>query len=380
MERRHIALILASVLLISTTSSHAGPFDSAFESLKKAFDQGTSDASESPRTEATDAAKARTPAGHDAKDVVDAFHGKGVDAHGYEGLLSSTDEYCAELIDPFQLTDMTTVLAEEAATSAAYTLANKMFGDTSVSTDPDDILASAKEKAKRMNWLPMPLEVEYGRSLHEERVIADVSMIARSNKGRIKRLYAQADGLLGKVLESISEDHPYDFKLFLIDNADLNAEALPGGYLYLSRGALESRYAELILSHEIAHVLKRHQTREIQARLVDSATTMKDLLEIVDDHRSPRAQVAHRVARLHGLVLNYSRQQELQADACSVRIVTGMRGISIENEIDPYVASITSAPISGNSERSLSLHPEYPQRAQRMKQAAVATRDGGTMQ
>ena len=53
----------------------------------------------------------------------------------------------------------------------------------------------------------------------------------------------------------------------------MNAEALPAGYIYVTRKAandLDDGALQLVLGHEIAHVAKRHTSKQIQQRLVDT--------------------------------------------------------------------------------------------------------------
>ncbi|MES2297681.1 MAG: M48 family metalloprotease [Pseudomonadota bacterium] len=69
--------------------------------------------------------------------------------------------------------------------------------------------------------------------------------------------------LVGHVLAANTERAGLEWHFAVIDDMELNAFAAPGGYVFISKGLLLSmrNEAELagVLSHEIAHVLKRHQ-------------------------------------------------------------------------------------------------------------------------
>src|SRR5262249_52898128 len=60
----------------------------------------------------------------------------------------------------------------------------------------------------------------------------------------------------------LHSDAKIPFTVKVIDSADVNAFALPGGFLYVNRGLLEAAENEAevagVLSHEIAHVTARH--------------------------------------------------------------------------------------------------------------------------
>jgi predicted Zn-dependent protease len=66
----------------------------------------------------------------------------------------------------------------------------------------------------------------------------------------------------------------FTFQFQIVDDATPNAFALPGGYIYISRGllALVATEDELanILGHEITHVTERHSIKQMQSRLLPS--------------------------------------------------------------------------------------------------------------
>ncbi len=75
-----------------------------------------------------------------------------------------------------------------------------------------------------------------------------------------QRLAAKAPG----------EKFPYQFKV--VDTKEVNAFALPGGFLYVNRGAIEAakNEAELVgvMAHEISHAALRHGTNQMTKQMV----------------------------------------------------------------------------------------------------------------
>lgn len=80
---------------------------------------------------------------------------------------------------------------------------------------------------------------------------------------------------LGQWLAMHSDRPNLPWKFGIIDTDDFNAFSTPGGYVLISRGLLDDmrNEAELagVLSHEIAHVVRKHHLQALQTSLRDSA-------------------------------------------------------------------------------------------------------------
>lgn len=109
---------------------------------------------------------------------------------------------------------------------------------------------------------------------------------------------------------------PYKLRLIVVDNAAVNALAIPGGYIVVYRGLLEeTRSAEElagVLAHEVQHVLLRHTTRT----LIQNASTGLLLAAVAGDV-SGMTGYGVESARALG-VLRYSRHHEEEADAAGM--------------------------------------------------------------
>lgn len=59
-------------------------------------------------------------------------------------------------------------------------------------------------------------------------------------------------------------DYPWTFKV--VNSREINAFALPGGFVYVNRGVLEAAEDEAqlagVMAHEIGHVTMRHGTHQ----------------------------------------------------------------------------------------------------------------------
>jgi len=104
------------------------------------------------------------------------------------------------------------------------------------------------------------------------------------------------------------------FHFHVLDSPEINAFALPGGYVYITRGLLAylNSEAELaaVLGHEIGHVTARHGVR--QASSAQAASLGAGLLAVL----FPQVAGAQQSASLLGTALlrGYGREHELEAD------------------------------------------------------------------
>ena len=122
---------------------------------------------------------------------------------------------------------------------------------------------------------------------------------------------------IGRFLVSTSELPNLEFTFTILNTPTVNAFAVPGGYIYLTRGllALANDEAELaaVMAHEIAHVTARHGARSHGRNVL--ATIGMIGLNILGGGRYDE------VARLGttGVLRSYSREHEHEADKLAIR-------------------------------------------------------------
>ncbi len=130
---------------------------------------------------------------------------------------------------------------------------------------------------------------------------------------------------LGKKLAAGApgEKYPYQFKC--VNDASINAFALPGGFLYVNRGTIEAadNEAELagVIGHEIGHVVLRHGTNQASKQYVAQAPLA--ILGGILGSKSfgaVLAQIGTKFAA-NSILLKYSRDDERQADLMGAQIL-----------------------------------------------------------
>jgi Peptidase family M48 len=231
------------------------------------------------------------------------------------------DKHCPDIVQPYKLTD-------NVASVGAFTLEEmlkklpNLFDSRARSSKKDlDLGASARIAAIQMNWLPMQAEVLYGEKLHQE----ETDVLDRESRIG-KKFYPVADRMLAEILEAVEEPHEYEFKLYLLKNATRNAVARPGGFIYVDQGLIDNPAqhpkAYFALAHEVAHVLQRHETKEVQSMIVDSIKTRSDLAKVMSSVRgNPNVVLAH-VKVQKNLFTQHHVDQELQSDSCAARLLS----------------------------------------------------------
>jgi predicted Zn-dependent protease len=131
---------------------------------------------------------------------------------------------------------------------------------------------------------------------------------------------------IGRRLVATLGETPYYFKFRVIDQAEPNAFATPGGFIFVSRGllALVNSEDELagVLAHEISHVTLRHHARQATRGVLPSVLSIpgraigavvgEDVGNIINAPLSVAGQA---------YLSSYSREQESEADDAGVQLV-----------------------------------------------------------
>lgn len=179
---------------------------------------------------------------------------------------------------------------------------------------------------------------------------------------KLERMVA---GIVGKLV-TVSDNPTQVYQITILNSPNVNAFALPGGYLYVTRGllALANDTAELaaVIAHEMGHVTANHgilrQQKEAEVEL--ASRVVSDVLSDKDAGR--RALVRGKLK-----LAQFSRNQELQADAIGIEAIG-------EAGFDPYAAAAFQETMaaytefrnaSANVDTSLDFlatHPSTPQR------------------
>ncbi len=120
-----------------------------------------------------------------------------------------------------------------------------------------------------------------------------------------------------------------EFTFFIIDDDQINAFAIPGGYVGVNSGlVLAMDYEEqlaAVVAHEVAHVTQRHHARAFATGTRSSVSTAAAVLAaILIGQASPQAGQAALAAGLAATrqsAINFTRSNEIEADRIGIEIL-----------------------------------------------------------
>jgi predicted Zn-dependent protease len=184
---------------------------------------------------------------------------------------------------------------------------------------------------------------------------------------------------LGKELAAGSErpDLPWSFKV--LDDPAINAFALPGGYVYVTRGILThlGSEAELatVMGHEIGHVTARHGVNQMSKQMLAMAGL--GLAVLLSDEAEDWAGVA--AIGMSLLFLSYSRNDESQADQLGLRYAQNA-GFDLREspELFRLLDRAEKVEGAGRLPHWLSTHPDPGSRRHRLEEKIAEMQQAGT--
>ncbi|HEV7249401.1 MAG TPA: M48 family metalloprotease [Shinella sp.] len=195
---------------------------------------------------------------------------------------------------------------------------------------------------------------------------------------KTERLVARIAG----ALTLVSENPNQSYRITILNSPAINAFALPGGYLYVTRGLLalanDASEVAAVLSHEMAHVTANHGI-ERQKKEEAEVIASRVVAEVLSSNIAGKQALARGKLRLAA----FSRNQELQADVIGVRMLgeAGYDPYAAARFLDSMAAYARFTAVDPDSDQSLdflSSHPNAPQRVELARLHARAFGAEGT--
>lgn len=171
---------------------------------------------------------------------------------------------------------------------------------------------------------------------------------------------------LARVAPAQLRNSHYDWTFNVVNSADINAFALPGGYIYLNRGAIDAAQNESqiagVVAHEEGHVVMRHGTHQASEMMLAQAP-----LSILAGLLGQSSSLGSQLAQLgigfgvNSILLRNSRAAEAQADEVGTYIL-------YHAGYDPYGMAQFFAIIQKKSpQRTLQFFSDHPSPGNRIR-------------
>ena len=189
---------------------------------------------------------------------------------------------------------------------------------------------------------------------------------------------AQATAYVNAIVRRLAAHAPgpeFRYQAKVVNSRDINAFALPGGYVYVNRGLIAAVRSEAelagVLAHEIAHVAERHGTE--QATKAYGAQAAIPILGQILGGRDRRMGLPEQIIGSLGVnaaFMKFSRNAEHEADRVGAEIMAraGYDPMAMASFFDLLQAQRRSNPNAVAS--FFSSHPQPADRSARIRQHA----------
>ncbi len=188
----------------------------------------------------------------------------------------------------------------------------------------------------------------------------DEIILGRKNHPQMLKLFSgeYEDKLLesyvssvGKLLAQTVERRQFDYKFTVLNSGVVNAFALPGGYIYISRGllALASSESEMaaVLAHELGHINALHHAQRQGKKVLTNAV----LTSVGIAAGKEVARFSDIIAS--GLLSALSREDEIDSDKLSFRYLA-------RAGFDPHAVPSFLAKLRANAQLNAKREGEAP--------------------
>jgi predicted Zn-dependent protease len=167
-----------------------------------------------------------------------------------------------------------------------------------------------------------------------------------------------------------SSGYPFEFYV-LADTQTINAMALPGGPVFVTRGLVDLMETDGqvagVVAHEISHVLARHSAEQIAQMQLTQGITGAVLIASYDPDNPSSQQTAAMAAMIGQLInMRFGREDELQSDSLGLRIMSEA-GFDPRSMMRTMELLAAANPASGMMPEFFSTHPSPENRLQQIE-------------
>ena len=130
--------------------------------------------------------------------------------------------------------------------------------------------------------------------------------------------------VLGDSIAKLSDERNLEWRFYIVDSREVNAFAVPGGFIYVNRGLIErSRNLSMlagVLGHEIGHVIERHSVQQMEKmQQAQLGVGLACVLTRVCNNQATGALIDIAGSAVFA---KFSRDDEREADRVGIQYVT----------------------------------------------------------
>ena len=257
----------------------------------------------------------------------------------------NADFLCERLFDSADPVGMTMELARIVGPGVLIGKVPEIGGK--VTAEQKQMYANLRVMAKQKVWLPVSGERKIGewmdQKYRKESLVVDPAGLPRTLRPR----YELAKSLLDGIVATLPSDNPYAFTLAVTQADESNASVGPGGFVYVTTGMLQDKTLDrndiaLRLSHEVAHMTRRHALKEVQVKVVDSLEISKSVKPLLDFAQDPVRVMETLFGTMKATELMFQRfdqVQELEGDACGTYLLVRLNGIDAKAAVKKFATA-----------------------------------------
>lgn len=182
---------------------------------------------------------------------------------------------------------------------------------------------------------------------------------------------------VGNKLVANLADNPFEFQFHIADDPVPNAFALPGGYVYVTRGFLSLIITEdelaCVLGHEIIHVVQRHSIKRMRSSVLPSLLEVPGNIvgNVVSDDLGNLINAP--ISTSNNLLLSsYSRSHETESDVKGIALAakSGYDPSSMSDILSRLTTAVEDMTNQQEKKSYFDDHPYTPDRVNKINKEA----------
>jgi predicted Zn-dependent protease len=239
-----------------------------------------------------------------------------------------------------------------------------------------DLLKKGVEKAKRAKDTFQPWSPEQEDAIGQASAAKMIHVMGLYDNPEMMKYV----NLVGDTVARAGARNNIQYHFGILDSEIVSAFALPGGYIFVTRGALANMKNESelagVLAHEVAHVDGRHLEREVRNKKATHWAVEEGTAKV------PAASELKNIANdlvANALTASYGRDKEAEADkkGLDLAIAAGYDPTGLRN----FLQVLATAAADPANQRSLGLwnnttHPPFAERVANLDKL-MAGKSGG---